>query len=89
MPLLQDVPHFTNKAKVWEDIKGLGFTSAISLEAAFYFSNFETTPIMNFSKEEDGSATFKFPVLTADQKVAAFDTDDTGRSWHGSIAVHA
>lgn len=63
---------------MWEEIKKLGFPVAVSLEAAFYFSNFDGNPVMSFTKGDDGAAVFKFPILSADQKVAGFDTNDLG-----------
>ena len=74
----QHVPHFTIKAKVWEEVKKLGFPASVSLEAGSYFANFENIPVFKFIKNDDGTATLKFPVLSANDKLAGFDTEDLG-----------
>lgn len=59
----------------------MGFPSAISVEAAFFFSTFEKfADKMGPCKAADGDIVFKIPVLTMDDKMAGFDPADIGKS---------
>lgn len=73
-----EVPVFTRKAVVWEEVKRLGFVTAVSIEAAFYFQNFNAVPGLGFSKGSDGNAVFTVPMLEEGDRLAGFDVGDTG-----------
>lgn len=75
----QEVPVFTRKAVVWEEVKRLGFVTAVSIEAAFYFQNFNAVPGLGFSKGSDGNAVFTVPMLEEGDRLAGFDVGDTGQ----------
>ena len=80
---MQHVDHFTDKARVWEEVKAQGFPVCIALETAFYFKNFESGGNFGdggpFSTGSDGAAVLNLPVVSAEDTLSGFDPDDTGR----------
>ena len=72
--------HFSGKAEAWEVIKALPFPIAASVEAPCYFQNFSDPafPLLGFDNESESTATFSFPLLHLDDRVAAFDVNDYG-----------
>ena len=79
---VQPCVHFSGKARAWERIKPVGFPTAATVEAPAYYQNMESTrpsATMGFTKNADGTATFNFPFLEADDMVSFFDVNDVGR----------
>ena len=75
--------HFTDKARVWDEIKTLGFQAAVAIEPAFYWTNLDRPGFI--SEGSSGSAVLNLPLLDEQDYVTGFDPDDTG----DVFAVHA
>lgn len=71
------VPHFTDKAKVFEYTKTLGFKHVTSVGASFYYQNFQAF----FPPKKEGD-TYVY-TLPATATITAFDVNDIG----GTVAA--
>lgn len=75
--VMQDVPIFMAKAKVWQEVKSMGFAACVSLELPSFYSNLGARA-MPVTKRQDGSAIMKMPVLGPQDWLTSFDPHDTG-----------
>ena len=79
---VQNLPHFKGKSQIWEHVKSLQFPHSTSVEAAYFFNNWEKFGAalqFNLTIESDGSLQLQLPCLRAADKIPGFDVASIGK----------